>query len=130
MKCFLCNQKVDETYRVNEKGDYFCSDDCYDEVENDDYKHPYIDAYEDVRFTYIDWLLNWESDLEKDPNPLQLAADMNEKIDEVYDAYWDFYVSEGDDGVFAHEIYMYLLKFEDLQKEILEWRPVSIDSLS
>ena len=123
MNCIQCQREVDETYRVNEDGEYFCSDDCYEAVPNDDDDHPYIDAYEDVRSNYIDWLLHWESDLEKDPKPLELAVEMNGKIDEVFDAYWDFYRSQGDDGVFAHEIYMYLLKFEDLQKEILQWRP-------
>ena len=29
---------------------------------------------------------------------------------------------KGVDGVFAREIYLYLLKFEELQKEIVQWR--------
>lgn len=40
----------------------------------------------------------------------------------IYD-YLTFYMNEGDDGVFAFEIYQYLRKFEKLQQEILEWRP-------
>ncbi|WP_338452577.1 hypothetical protein R4Z09_12280 [Niallia oryzisoli] len=130
--CLYCHKEIGEWYRVNEQGDVFCHDDCYDNnyhtsnVEYTDWKHPYIDDYEAIRSTYLDWPENWENDLDVDPeiNNLQYLLDtMIDKIDEVYAAYWDYYRAEGDDGVFAWEIYSYLLKFEKLQEKMLHWRP-------
>ena len=128
--CLFCGKETDENYRVNEYEDVFCDDDCYNNFyethECKDTLHPYIDDYESIRSNYLDWLENWENDINVDPecNNLQHHADdIFDKIDEVYEAYGDFLYTEGDDGVFAREIYLYLLKFQDLQKEILRWRP-------
>ncbi len=131
MKCKCCQLVVDEKYKVNQLGDVFCDDDCYDKYidENvdspDDFNHPYIDDYELIRSNYIDWLENWESDLESivGGKVLLKANEMIDTIDEVFNEYSDYYISEGDDGVFAREIYLYLLKFEELQKNITQWKP-------
>jgi hypothetical protein len=72
---------------------------------------------------------NWENDLNKLSHHENLHHELGkmlDTIDEVYDAYWDYYKTEGDDGVFARENYLYLLKFEELQKEIVQWRPEHI----
>ena len=128
--CLFCSKEVNEKYRVNECGDVFCHDDCYNPYyeshECHDKIHPYIDDYELIRSNYLDWLENWEIDINVDPECCNLqhhADDILDKIDEVYEAYGDYLYTEGDDGVFAREIYLYLLKFQDLQKEILRWRP-------
>jgi hypothetical protein len=130
MHCEFCNSEVKDHYRVNQLGNNFCNDDCYDEfIENtdqphDDSSHPYIDDYELMRSNYLDWLEHWESDLSP-YNGGKLAlkkGEMIETIDEVFEEYWDYYISEGDDGVFAKEIYFYLLKFEDLKKRISEYQ--------
>jgi hypothetical protein len=68
MKCINCRSKVDYQYRMNQHGDVFCDDDCYEAFfeENDscgDDGHPYIDDYESIRSNYIDWVENWENDL-------------------------------------------------------------------
>ncbi|KGR73543.1 hypothetical protein [Ureibacillus manganicus] len=128
MNCFNCEQKIDDTYRVNQVGEVFCSDDCYDVFPHsmDDTAHPYIDDYEGIRTNYLDWLQNWQVDLQSTyPNkyPLHAVDEMNDKIDEVFETYLDYYQTKGDDGVFANEIYQYLLKFEELQNKILHWRP-------
>jgi hypothetical protein len=130
MKCINCLSKVDYHYRMNQHGDVFCDDDCYEAFfeENDscgDDGHPYIDDYESIRSNYIDWVENWENDLVTYTGKrLMLKIDeMLDTLDEVFDCYGDYYRSEGDDGVFAREIYFYLLKFIDLQKVILQWRP-------
>lgn len=139
MLCIQCQSEACNHYRMNQNGELFCNDDCYDIYmsENDhapdDHNHPYIDEYEAIRTNYIDWLDHWEKDLEnafiddvynKSGNGVLLTADeMNDKIDEVFESFFDYYQTEGDDGVFAKEIYGYLLKFENLQRKILDWRP-------
>lgn len=131
-KCTFCCKPINERYRINELGEVFCDDDCYDnyyethEIICEDWEHPYIDDYESIRSNYLDWLDNWESEVDLDPewNNLQHQVDkVLDRIDEVFVAYRDYYQMEGDDGVFAREIYLYLLKFEELQKKILQWRP-------
>ena len=144
MNCINCSIEVGVAYRVNQLGDYFCSDNCYDQYTNensnapDDNNHPYIDKYEYIRSTYIDWLHNWKEELQTSypDNPLYKSDEMNDKIDEILYYFNDFYITKGDDGIFAHEIYLYYLKLEKIQKEILNWRPereryfyLSIDSL-
>lgn len=129
MNCKYCHSQVKEHYRVNQRGDYFCNDDCYDEyIEHteqppDDFSHPYIDDYELMRSNYLDWLEHWKSDLAhyRGAKVALKKAKMLETIDEVFEEYWDYYISEGDDGVFAKEIYLYLLKFEDLKKKINQY---------
>ena len=126
--CVNCTEVVDERYRVNERGDVFCGDDCYEDYLDDtcnDSLHPYIDDYEMKRSNYLDWLENWESDIVSvsKRNYLLKIDEMLDAIDNVYVSYWDYYKTEGDDGVFAREIYFYLLKFEDLQNSIFQWRP-------
>jgi hypothetical protein len=130
--CLRCHKKIDEQYRVNEFGEIFCGDDCYDcyYEENglvcNDWKHPYIDDYELIRSNYLDWLGNWESGLDVDPefnNIQHHVDDLLDKLDEVYEEYWDYFKTEGNDEVFAREIYMYLLKFQQLQDKLLRWRP-------
>ncbi|WP_423409059.1 hypothetical protein AABM38_02955 [Heyndrickxia sp. MSNUG] len=126
MHCKYCHSEVQAQYRVNQRGDFFCNDDCYDEYIDpteqppDDFSHPYIDDYELMRSNYLDWLEHWESDLVhyKGAKLALKKTEMLETMDEVFEEYWDYYISEGDDGVFAKEIYFYLLKFEDLKKKI------------
>lgn len=127
MNCNYCGSLAGARYRVNSKGQAFCDDDCYDEYieENEDapndFDHPYIDDYESIRSNYLDWLDNWETDLEKEQKNKGLfkVDEILDLIDEVYEDYWDYYQNEGDDGVFAREIYQYLLKFQQLQRDIL-----------
>jgi hypothetical protein len=129
MECIYCRSKVDYQYRMNQHADVFCDDDCYEAYyeENDsgDDDHPYIDDYESIRSNYIDWVEHWENDLVTYTGKrLMLKIDeMLDTLDEIFDCYGDYYRSEGDDGVFAREIYFYSLKFIDLQKVILQWRP-------
>lgn len=131
MKCINCSSKIDELYRVNERGDVFCGDDCYEEFmcDNDDAPDddaaPYIDDYACIRMEYIDFIKSGKSDLnETRSDKLSLKIDdMLDLIDSFFDEYFDYYRTEGDDGVFAREIYLYLLKFEKLQKQLIEWRP-------
>jgi len=130
LKCIHCQNDAGITYRINHNGDLFCSDECYETYMNtidtfNDHGHPYIDQYESIRRAYLDWFTNWQTDLEEayPDHPLLLADKMNDQIDEIMNQYVDFYWTKGDDGPFAHEIYQYLKKFEQLQKEILNWRP-------
>jgi hypothetical protein len=129
--CINCQKEVDEWYRVNERGTVFCGDDCYEsylehnDVNWNDSSHPYIDDYELIRSDYLEWLETWEYDILSVPKRkyVQKIDEMIDSIDEVFDVYWDYYRTGGDDGVFAREIYRYLLKFENLQKSTLQWRP-------
>jgi len=127
--CLHCNKQITERYRVNEKGDLFCDDECYEgyykeEIECTDQYHPYINDYEAIRRNYNDWLNNWEVDLIERGKNFQRSVDiLVDIIDEEIEPYQDYYVKQGDDGVFSQEIYQYCLKFEELQRKILEWRP-------
>ncbi|UCZ54947.1 hypothetical protein LGQ02_09455 [Bacillus shivajii] len=131
MNCSYCDGKTNEMYKVNQLGKAFCGNDCYDEYMSecdeapDDMNHPYIDDYELMRLNYIDWLENWEADLlaVRGIQVILKADEMLDTIDEVFEEYSDYYRAEGDDGIFAHEIYLYMLKFKELQKKIIEWRP-------
>ena len=107
--CLYCGKVTDENYRVNEYGDVFCDDDCYDR---------FYESHE-CNEQLSNCLENWENDLNVDPewNNLQHHADdIFDKINEVYEAYGDFLTTEEDDGVFAREIYLYLCKFQDFHK--------------
>lgn len=132
MNCTNCQIVInDEVYRVNQNGEYFCTDNCYDKYTEDnvnspnDSNHPYIDIYENIRSAYIDWLHNWEEELEKSypDNPQYKADEVNDQIDEILHKHNDFYITKGDDGIFSQEIFLYLIKFKKLQKDILVWRP-------
>lgn len=131
MRCKNCGFTVDAMYKVNQLGNVFCGDDCYEEFwvksddPPDDTVHPYIDDYECIRLEYIDYLENWESDLNAAPPEKLLLKidDILDAMDTLFDEYFDYYLTEGDDGVFAHEIYSYLLKFDKLQKQIIQWHP-------
>lgn len=122
--CKQCTKVVDEKYIVNLNGDFFCSEDCM-ESSNDFYpSHPYEDQYLSIRTTYIELLENWEEKLASAESYLEDKVDsFYEEIDEVVEAYSDFINTEGDDGVFANEIYQYTLKLKALQKKIFAWRP-------
>lgn len=128
MKCYVCGNEVGFDYRVNSLGDEFCNNQCY-ENENSgrsssDNDHPYIDAYDMIRMDYLFWKNEWKNridlfDIDYMEKANELYAIMNSFI---YD-HLTFYMNEGDDGIFAFEIYQYLRKIELLQDEILAWRP-------
>ena len=108
---------------MNECGDVFCHDDrynpYYESHECHDKIHPYIDDYELIRSNYLDWLENWEIDINVDPECCNLqhhADDILDKIDEVYEAYGDYLYTEGDDGVFAREDLFILTKISGFAK--------------
>lgn len=128
MKCYVCRNVVGFDYRVNGLEDYFCNSECYENDKSgrssDDNDHPYIDTYDLVRMDYIFWQNEWKNRIDLDEidyieKANELCAIMNSFI---YDQI-TFYMNEGDDGIFAFEIYQYLRKFEHLQDEILAWRP-------
>jgi hypothetical protein len=130
-KCMNCNSKVGETYRVNGDGDIFCDDDCYEVFMNenknvpDDHNHPYIDDYAAIRFEYMEFL-KFEQEIMSRRNGQNLMYKVDETLDRIDSVQWeffDFYVREGDDGIFAHEIYAYYEKLEKLKEKILRWRP-------
>jgi hypothetical protein len=128
--CLSCDKKMTDRYRVNEFGDMFCDDDCYEKYyqENDsnctDHFHPYIDDYEAMRRVYFDWSDHWEEEIiERGKNIQWSVDDVLDLIDEAMEPYWDYYSKQGDDGVFAQEIYRYYTKFQHLQRKILKWRP-------
>lgn len=130
MKCVYCKNQVDVSYRVNCGGDVFCNDECYenqfeiDDRSMGDHDHPYIDSYENVLSEYLSRLNNWEDEMNLVDSDFVLKADeLCDTIDEFIEQYFHFYTTQGDDGVFAYEIYNYLLKLQDLQGKILEWRP-------
>lgn len=128
--CLYCDKKTTDRYRVNEFGDMFCEDDCYEKYyeENDikctDRNHPYIDDYEAIRRVYFDWSDHWEDEIiERGKNFQSSVDEVIDLIVEEMEAYWDYYMKQGDDGVFAQEIYGYYTKFQHLHRKILKWRP-------
>lgn len=126
--CVHCSISLDEKYIVDQDGKLFCSDNCLENFleENpaDFEPHPYEEQYLLVRSRYINILENWEQHLSSKVNSLEAAVDeLYEEIDEIIGDYSDFIRSEGDDGVYAWEIYQYTQKLKDLQQTIFAWRP-------
>lgn len=134
--CIQCNNRLDERYLVNHRADYFCSEECHDlyhetnahkSKEHDD-DHPYYFDYSTIRQQYIYWFDNWKLLLQKASKHVNEYAQWNaddfiDDIDEIIWAYKDYIVTEGDDGIFAYEIYNYTQKLMKIQCEILQWRP-------
>lgn len=131
--CKYCHKPVGDEYLVNQYGDYFCNDDCYDNYYNQDIPevmnlqsddtHPYIDDYQAIRRHYLDWR-SWKKQLDAEEHFAWLVVnDMLDDLDRVMEPFMDFYFREGDDGVFAWEIYQYVLKLQEIQKEIVRWHP-------
>ena len=130
-KCKHCQSIVGELYRMNGDGAVFCDDDCYDEYtsENedapDDHCQPYIDDYDAIRFEYLEFL-KFEEEIMSPRNGQIFQYNVDEILDSIDSVQWeffDYYHREGDDGVFAHEIYSYYLKLEKLKEKILRWKP-------
>jgi hypothetical protein len=126
--CTQCQVALDEKYIVNQSGDLFCSEDCIEDYfENHETMfspHPYEDQYFAIRREYIYLLENWEQQLSSKKDYLEAAVDeLYEEIDELIDEYYDFILSEGDDGIYAQEIYQFTMKLRDLQKKIFAWHP-------
>jgi hypothetical protein len=126
--CKQCAQEINEKYIVAADGELFCSEDCLDNfMESNDISyapHPYEDQYLSIRRDYIELLENWEERLSSTENYLEAEVDeIYEEIDKSIEEYYDFIRSEGDDGVYAWEIYQYTRKLKDLQQKIFAWRP-------
>jgi hypothetical protein len=119
--CRHCLKELDEKYIINPNGELYCGEECLDylsDINDISYDpHPYEDQYMGIRRDYIDLLENWELTLSSVENNLKC------KIDEIIDDYYEFFQSEGDDGIYAQEIYQYIWKLKDLQQKILAWRP-------
>ncbi|MET0961059.1 MAG: hypothetical protein ABWX58_12130, partial [Psychrobacillus psychrotolerans] len=88
-----------DRYRVNEFGDTFCGDDCYEkyyevnDIKCTDYSHPYIDDYEAMRRVFLDWSDNWEEEIiERGENFQSSADDVLDLIVEEMEPYWDYYM--------------------------------------
>ncbi|GAB4073759.1 hypothetical protein GCM10028778_12620 [Barrientosiimonas marina] len=126
MTCVQCGREVSFKYRVNEDGAIFCGDDCYEACGDDahtDRHHPYIDVYEYVRREYIHWMEDWEDRLILADKYIDEVNQMISDIDALISEHMDFYLSDGDDGVFHAEIRKYLHKLNQLEKTIIQWRP-------
>ncbi|WP_156920651.1 hypothetical protein [Thermicanus aegyptius] len=136
--CVQCAKPVDERYVVNQRGQYFCSEECheiYHELYADEFKemdddHPYYFDYSSIRQEFIYWT-EWKSLLQKKAESccyLNAHAQWNadDFIDELDDIIWeyrDYIQTDGDDGIFAREIYNYTLKLRHIQQQLLKWRP-------
>jgi hypothetical protein len=130
--CVHCVTTLDERYLVNEYENYFCSEECYEKhseihIQLDE-DHPYYFDYSTIRRDYLDWLDNWEAALlnaiHSNRCPQWVADELVDDVDDYISGYDDYIAIEGDDGIFASEIYDYTQKLEELQKLILQWRPV------
>jgi hypothetical protein len=138
-KMFLCKQcahPIAEHYLINQRGDYFCGDKCHEIfhdanahefIEFDD-DHPYYFDYSSIRQEYIYLTDNWVKLFQKKTKDSNVYAqfeadDLIDQMDEIIWAYKDYIHSEGDDGIFAYEIYQYTIKLREIQKQLLKWRP-------
>ncbi|MTD32013.1 hypothetical protein [Planomicrobium sp. YIM 101495] len=125
-RCKVCRKKPRLERRVDSDGNLFCSDGCFEVFEGgpDDFDHPYIDDYESIRRSYIDWEMSYEEDLHKSVYFLYpKKADLIEWIDEMLEPYWGCYGLEGHDGVFSAEIYRYMQELLKIQEVIRDWEP-------
>ena len=122
--CKVCRKKPRIERRVDSDGTVFCSDACFEQFEGgpDDFSHPYIDDYEMLRSSYIDWMENYEGDLHKSVYfGYPKKADLLEWLDETMDPYWGYYGLAGSDGVFSAEIFFYIKELLGLQETIRDW---------
>ncbi|MBM7706412.1 hypothetical protein JOD03_001315 [Chryseomicrobium aureum] len=124
-RCKVCRKKPTIERRVNSEGVLFCSTDCYEEWEHpaDDCDHPYVNDYEMIRLDYIKWAKNYivrlyEGFIYGYPSPRYLL----EELDEVVEAYYQYRLLEGRDGIYSEEIHTYLLKFGELRAAIQSWK--------
>jgi hypothetical protein len=116
--CNQCKTMVGKDYRINASGDIFCNDDCYEDYMNDnedapdDNSHPYIDDYAGIRFEFLEFLKDFqELDYFPAERNIQYELDgMLDAIDSVLLEYQHYYFTEGEDGIFAKEIYSYYLR--------------------
>ncbi|GLI84665.1 hypothetical protein ANABIO32_23760 [Rossellomorea marisflavi] len=103
-KCIECKKKIGLYLRVNNEGIPFCSDECYEGVDNspDDRDHPYIDDYDAIRWEYIACTNQYDSEAGEE----EIEA-LQERIESALDEFWEYTALEGGDGVFSREIYRY-----------------------
>lgn len=124
MKCIHCKKCAGERYRINQHGDVFCSDECYQEDAKvsdrsvNDTGHPYFKTYEYVRGEYLSRLHNRKSDSESKKESKEKPS--TTELEELIDDHMGFCVTAEDDGVFALEICLYVKR---IQEEILEHFP-------
>ncbi len=45
-------------------------------------------------------------------------------IDSIQSGYCSYYLAEGDNGIFAWEIYLFYLKMEDFKERLRKWKPI------
>lgn len=131
--CKECGVEVFEDYIINQHGTHFCSEACLEKWEEEtevgfeysDENHPYHFDYKTIRGDFLYWNASWKSQLQKGGNEYsqQAVNQLLEDFDEILGNYGDYVRSEGDDGAFAQEIYLYTVKFRELQNDILAWRP-------
>ncbi|MDF2923632.1 MAG: hypothetical protein K0R57_2546 [Paenibacillaceae bacterium] len=133
-----CAQPVDARYVVNQRGQYFCSEECHqiyykqqpDKFKEADDDHPYYFDYLSIRQVFLHWF-DWKSILQEmsqaSPYPNAYAQwnadDCIDELDCIICEYKDYIQTEGDDGIFSREIYNYTLKLQQIQQQILLWRP-------
>lgn len=125
-RCLNCDQETQYNYLINQVGDLFCSEECYEKfanehiVPNDD--HPYFDDYRLARGQYLDWM-NWESELNSSNCSSWDVNVMIEQLDGIIASFHDYIYTEGDDGPYAWEIYQYSCKLRGFQLQIIDWYP-------
>lgn len=114
-RCNVCKKPPALERRVNNEGLVFCSDGCYETFDGSphDHDHPYIDAYDAVRWAFIGCLNTYDPAGSKE----QKRA-LQERIEAALEEFADFEGLGGEDGVFSREIYQYLMGLEELWDKI------------
>lgn len=134
MDCVYCQEKVGKYYRVDEQYHYFCDDECYEnffqegDCFSNDHLHPYIDDYENIRSEFIYYDSEWKDRLTFAKRYLDEVHTMIDDMDAFISDYYEFYYSDGDDGIFHYEMKRLLEEIAHLQKEIIQWRPNKVVS--
>ncbi|WP_169503734.1 hypothetical protein [Paenibacillus lemnae] len=135
--CRHCAAPVSEYYSINYLGDYFCGDLCHEtfheaneeQFDHCDEDHPDHFDYSSIRREYMYWNDHWTEllqEITKNSNTYaQEANDFIQELDEIIEAYSDYILTEGEDGVFAYEIYQYTLKLGEIQRHIQDWTSAS-----
>ena len=104
-----------------------CTAECYEQFEEQIQTtlHLNIDDYEAIRRIYTDWLSSWQVTFQQaypEGNTQTVSDELLDQLDADLSQF-DNYLSEGDDGVFAQEIYRYYCLLQQIRKKILQWRP-------